>query len=861
MSDYVESLFIEIDKNCINYNKNVVIGVIYRPPESNIDNFLQYFNGVLDSLNRENKCVYLMGDYNLNLLNTQRHKLTADFVETVFSYSYIPLINKPTRVTDNSATLIDNILCNDIQNNEMTNGLLYVDISDHFPIFCVNATKQISKDPIYIETRQYNDLNINNFKDKLSLIDWQSITVNKTCQESFSLFHSKYVSCFEECFPLIKHKVTYRNRKPWLTLGLKKSIKIKNKLYVLSLKKQTTYNKNRYTEYKRFLQRLLRNAEREHYDKLFKQNIGNTKKSWEIIKEVINKKRDSKQNSKFKVNGNVTQNEKDIAEGFNSYFVNVGYNLCKSIPICNRSFSDFMPNDNPNSIFLRPADGNEIENIIRSLKKKSPGWDGINALIVKESYSIFSDAFTEIINKSLYEGIFPDELKIAKVTPLYKSEDEMLFSNYRPVSVLPVFSKVFERILYNRLLDFINKHKLLYKYQFGFRPGYGTDLALTILLDKISGALDTGNFVLGVFLDFSKAFDTVNHSILLKKLQTYGIRGVAYRWLESYLSNRHQYVCYNGICSSKCSVKCGVPQGSVLGPLLYLIYVNDIVNVSPDLLPILFADDTNIFLSGNSVNTLVNTMNTELQKLVEWVRVNKLSLNIAKTHYMIFTTKGKNITVNNNVCINNVSLEKVESTKFLGVVIDSKLNWNEHLKYIKGKISRGIGILCKARKLLNITTLVTLYNCFLYPYITYGIEVWGAASDCHIEPLFILQKRAVRIIKSAHYREHTQPLFKELRILRLPEVYEFSVAKAMYKYMKGITPSVMDGMFSINRNIHSHMTRQRNQLHVPVSRTTLRKRTFRHRGVEIWNLISEKIDTQCGFSSFKRQLKLYLINK
>ena len=255
----------------------------------------------------------------------------------------------------------------------------------------------------------------------------------------------------------------------------------------------------------------------------------------------------------------------------------------------------------------------------------------------------------------------------------------MLFSNYRPVSVLPVFSKVLEILMYNRLITYINQNHLLYNLQFGFQKGKSTHMALITLIDKISEALDNGDFVIGVFLDFSKAFDTVDHSILLKKLHIYGIRGLVLQWFESYLSSRVQYVTYNSIKSER-ETKCGVPQGSILGPLLFLIYINDLATVSRNSLPILFADDTNIFSTGKNLNELRESLNEDLVNIEEWLRCNRLSLHVLKTNYMIFATKNK-LSHDVDIFVNNVRIERVYVTKFLGVQFDSKLNWKNHIEY------------------------------------------------------------------------------------------------------------------------------------------------------------------------------------
>ena len=292
-----------------------------------------------------------------------------------------------------------------------------------------------------------------------------------------------------------------------------------------------------------------------------------------------------------------------------------------------------MGPSNSNSIFIAPVVENEVHSLILNLKSNSPGWDSVSATIIKSAERTILKPLTHVLNLSVTTGTFPSEMKIARVIPLLKTGDPMVLTNYRPVSVLPVFSKVLERLMYNRLISFVNKHKLLYSYQFGFRERYSTSLAMINLVDRISQALDDGDYVLGLYLDFTKAFDTVNHQILLQKLEHYGIRGIGLEWFRSYLSHREQYVDFDGTKSKTNWVKCGVPQGSILGPLLFLLYINDLSNVSSFLFSLLFADDSNMFASGKDPNELIHSTNEEIKKISNWLDINKLTLNVKKNTF------------------------------------------------------------------------------------------------------------------------------------------------------------------------------------------------------------------------------------
>ena len=454
-----------------------------------------------------------------------------------------------------------------------------------------------------------------------------------------------------------------------------------------------------------------------------------------------------------------------------------------------------------------------------------------------------------------FDGIVPDQMKIARMIPLFKAGDRSLFTNYRPISILPSFSKFLEKVVYNRLHNYLSKLEILCDDQFGFRKNHSTSLALIDLYEKISLALDHNEHAVGVFLDLSKAFDTVDHNILLDKLEHYGIRGLALDWVRSYLSNRLQFVQFNGQCSSPQTISCGVPQGSILGPLFFLLYINDLNNVSMLVELILFADDTNLFMSHKDPVYLAASLNSELNKLSTWFKANKLSLNLKKTNFMLFKPRQKKYHFPLQICINEQRIEQVKETVFLGVVLDEHLSWKPHISQVARKISKSIGVINRARFFLPKPCLKTLYYCLVYPYLHYCIIVWGSTYKTNLRRLVSLQKRVIRIISKSTFDSHSDPIFKELELLKLSDIRQLELGKLMFSLNHSLLPSKFNIYFSLNKQVHSYATRHANDFHLPFCRTNLRKFSVSFQGPTYYNSIGNDIKESNSLHLFKTKLK------
>ena len=618
-----------------------------------------------------------------------------------------------------------------------------------------------------------------------------------------------------------------------MSKGLKKSINKKNKLYKHFLLNRNPLTETNYKNYKNRLIYSIRTAKRMYYDKMLKDNKNNIKETWKILNNLINRKsQKTKLSSIFKLDGREISNPLEIANHFCEYFSNIGPSLARTIPTSSIPARSYLSKAFLKSIFVKPVSENEIVQITKAFPSgKAMGYGNIPMSVIKLSIDLISKPLTHIINLSLLNGVVPFQMKIAKIIPLYKANDKTVFTNYRPVSILPAFSKILEKVFYNRLLSYINTNNILCANQYGFRKGHSTSLALVDLYDKISEAIDKRELAVGVFLDLSKAFDTVDHEILFQKLDCYGIRGVALDWIKSYFFNRMQFVQVDNECSTLRSITCGVPQGLILGPLFFLLYINDLSSVSKLGKTILFADDTNLFFSHANPVHLSKIINQELQKISIWLNVNKLSVNIDKTKFMVFAPRQKKLQMDFKLVLNHREISQVEEVSFLGVILDNHLSWKSHVSHLSNKISKSIGIIRKSSFFLIKTSLLTLYYSMIYPYLQYCNIVWASTYASNLSRLVILQKRVVRIVNNSRYDSHTNSIFKNLRIIKFHDICKLQTGQFMFLYENNILPENFENMFKLNKEVHNYDTRSAYEFHIETPRTNLRQFSIKYQGL------------------------------
>lgn len=851
--DSLENLCLEIQKP---RSKPFVVVTWYRPPDSPVSIF-SYFETLIGKLDSKTTEFYLLGDLNCDMIAERYDNNTRKLMSIADVYGLTQLITEPTRITPTSATLIDLIYTNS-PDKVAYSGVCHISISDHCMVFVYRklSGSRMSNGHNTIIYRNFRKFSRDSFRNDIASQNWDQVYNSSDPNEMWLQWKRIFLSIVDKHAPLRKLRVRARSS-PWITAELKELMHDRD---ILKIKASKSNDPNDWAQFKQRRNTVnckIRLAKQAYFLNNFNEHMGNSKKTWQTINELTSRKSGKASVTSLKVNGSLITDPSVLPNEFNNHFATIGPKLASDIDSSdNLDYQKYLTCINQR-FQLQPTTIGKVFTLLNKLKKsKATGLDMISARLIRECADLICIPICDIFNQSINLGIFPDDWKLARVTPLFKEGNRDDVNNYRPISIISVVAKVFERLIYDQLYAYLDEHQILSKYQSGFRAIHSAVTALLEATDTWAYNIECGKVNAVVFLDLKKAFDTVDHQILLLKLKYYGIHGDSYQLFKSYLENRTQICSVNGNFSNTCILDCGVPQGTILGPLLFLLYINDLPNCLSNCEPRMYADDTHLTFASDNIDDIQSYLNQDLENVCIWLKANKLTLNMTKTEFMLIGSRQRlrTLAVSPTLSIDDTLIRQVNTTKSLGVFIDDKLNWNSHIEKLIKKIASGIGAIKRVRHLVPQVTLHHIYQSLVQPHFDYCNIVWGNSGVTLQEKLQKLQNRAARVLTFSDYDTDVNHLLETLGWVSLIRQQQFQRATMVFKSLHGLAPGYLCNNFE-TRKISYNLRNSDNKLNVPIPRTNYYKNSFIYSGAMLWNSLPYEVrQTEC-LGQFKSLLK------
>lgn len=750
---YVKSNFvmkpIDVDNYCLEVhaefcaaelmNRNTVLVSLYRSSSSgDILLFKTKFESLLEFLSNKYKYIIVVGDINLDIDSKSVH--SRDIYNLITTLGITHLISEPTRITVNCRSCLDNILTN-IEISRLEAGTCDPIVSDHLGVFLRIQDKLLINCDGSFKERVITKNKIRNFTLKLSDVQWDyNFISNLNCSDLSVLILNTLCSIANITFP-IKCVQRGTNNVKWFNKELREMKQILSTSKKAFNADPTDNNWSTFRANRMNYKKTLRLEKRKFYSNEIIFSDNKSKSIWKLVNN-------ERKNRKFNFGNSIDPND------FNTFFTTVADAVQFTIDNVNVDPLVFL-NRAPKpqfSFFMTPILDHDVREAILLLKNTSSlDYYCLNSYMLKASLDFLIAPLLCLFNKCVEEGVWPDSLKITKILPVYKKGDCEILDNYRPIATVPIIGKTFEIIIKQRLVKYCEDKSIFTEAQYGFRKNKSTIKALLKLVDSVVEGLDGVTSTNATMCDLTKAFDCVNVEILTYKLEYYGIRGNMLKLLSSYLYNRQQYVSLNGSESGLLPIVNGVPQGSILGPILFLIYINDLPFSTGVDSCLLFADDTTL-LTKNSVEV----HNDRLFQAEIWFSSNKLKLNNTKTQNLLFTSD---------------KWASASNAKLLGIMLDTRLNWSCHVDYLCSKLSSQIFCLRQLKKCLSSDAIRIVYFAIIHSHLTYGVTMWGNSAT--VNRVFILQKMAIRIIDGAEHGTPCKVLFIKHHIMPLPCIFIF----------------------------------------------------------------------------------------
>lgn len=828
--------------------QSLKITVIYIPPSLS---GVELQSSLEEILLKYPKKHLVVGDFNVNLLEQSRETSNYRNLVTLNNFKFHNVITEEsaTRITRDTCSIIDHVLSDNYSDLNCKISVRSNSLSDHnlLSITVEDNIKTLSKKVIH----------------KITKIDFKKFT---------NIFHKKVlnknITTFGGLTELImesrkesEYEITFKARENngWINQEVLEMMKVKEEIYKRKI--QNVDDEKLDAEFKTIKNQInnkIKSLKNQYFRKEWAQAGTNIKKQWKFINNFFKHRKPETQIPEIKINNVHYDNPVEIANNLNNHFSKVGNsivsNLDKEIRITRpngfRACSEVV---SQSSTEVQLTNETEIMEIMLDLKKNSaPGHDEVTVNDLLNLKNVLAGVIARLVNDALLSGCFPKELKISKISPIFKSGDKKCVNNYRPISVLSVFSKIVEKIIKKRMLQYIDHYVSTDEYQYGFLKNSSTLSATVDFVNHISKALDRGEIAVVVYIDLRKAFDVVSINILLRKLEYLGFTGQMLNLIQSYLTDRKQYVKVNNVNSDVASSTYGVPQGSVLGPLLYSLYVLNLKCAELKSRYFTFADDTAMVYTGTDEQELCREIDGDLKKYVDWLYSNKLQINIDKTKYMVFTQKNKRIG-NLKLNINNVELEQVTKIRYLGLIVDDRLSWSDHIDHVTDKVVPMISAIFKCRSYLTDKTKNMVYNAFFLSRVRYLLPIWGMCSKIHFNKIQTLQNKILKIMYNYDRLTNTDRLFRELKVHKLDNLLLIEQCKLVYKVLHRHQKSNVNIILS--NQVHNYETRIINNIYQINTRTNIGLHNPIVNAAKVFNRLPSYIKSINSYTLFIKRLK------
>ena len=785
-----------------------LLTVVYRHPKSPVS-FMDNFEHLIMDIDNTHKNSILTGDFNCDFAKISVPGSSSKRLQHLCAgYNFSQQIKTPTRITEHSSTIIDLTFTN--IPSKLKCGVEVVSVADHLMNYTCIPFKCPSHQHRYVTARCYKNLDTNNLIVDVQNIPWHIIEAFEDIDDCWNIWKSLFLNVVNQHAPLRKFRAKKSICK-WYSKDIEDIKNLRDEYHTRAIDSEDPHAWAVYRKLRNRCTNMTRDAKKKYYETSINNCSGNSKDMWTVLKNLL----PSKSNSgivSLSAGEKMLTVASDIANEFNSYFVNIGSNLAAKLhtgttDISYHQYLHKLCGSRSSNFTFHIISADQVLKVLQNLSvTKATGLDNIQAKVLKICAPSIAQSISYIFNLSLRTGSFPCEWKTARISALFKKGSKLEVGNYRPISILPVISKCLEKLVHDQVYEYLSRNELLARQQSGFRPRHSTQTSLHLILEDLYSGIHQGNLVGMVALDLRKAFDTVDHAILLDKLKHYGFLSSSLSWFTSYLTDRRQISQINGSLSDSADIRTGVPQGSILGPLLFVIYMNDLPTSLEHCHVNMYADDTAFYISAPSVNEITLYLQTDLVNVSHWLNVNKLSLHIGKTSTMLICSRQKrcHLPVKDiNIKLQDQDIVQTDTCNYLGVNLDCNLTFDNHMNRVCGKICQSLGVLKRASMFVPYDTKLILYNTLVLPHFDYCSTVWDVCSDYHISRLQKLQNRGMRILLGCDRKTHICDMLVKLKWLNVRQRFFLNKCVLMYKIIHHLTPSYMDSV--INSKNHCHL--------------------------------------------------------